>query len=134
MLTLKEYENKIIERLKEQVGEVEIISFPDNPAEYKLLHPKGALLVRFAGSDYEESEAEVLIRQVVKLLWDVVIVSRNLRNHYGAYDLLDKVRAALTGFEIAETRMFPVREDFLMEESGLWQYGSRFAFRSIHVE
>lgn len=134
MKTHKEYEDLIVAQLQAEISEVHIAPFPDNPDEYNLLHPKGALLVRFAGSDFQESTVTGLVRQRVKLQYDVIAVSRNLRDHYGAYDLLDQAITALTGFNIDGEQCYPVREDFLLEKDGLWQYGQRWAFWALHQE
>lgn len=134
MKTHKEYEDILISRLKSQIGDVAIEPFPDDPEEYKLLHPTGALLIRFAGGDFGESKVDGLIRQRVKLQYDVVAVSRNLRDHYGAYHLLDLTLQALTGFNIDGEKIYPGREDFLLEKSGVWQYGQRWIIPALHQE
>jgi len=134
MEPLKDYEKIIIERLKSQIDGMAIEGFPDDPREYRLLHPKGALLVRYQGARYEESIVTGLIRQRVRLEYDVVVVSRNLRNHQGAYDMMDQVRTALTGYEIDNEKIYPVSDGFINETEGLWQYGMRFAFWALNQE
>lgn len=134
-MTIAEIEDAIIERLKSKITDLEITGFPEKPAEYKLMHRKGALLVVFAGATYSEPKSADIIYQERKLEFDINIVMRHLRTHEGAYAYLDVVRVALTGFKISGTgKFYPVREQFLSEEVGIWQYRITFACSMPAVE
>ncbi len=134
-MNLKEVEQAIIERLKSQITDIPVEAFPERPSEYRLRHASGVLLVVYRGSKYSESQSAGLAVQARTQEWDIVIISRNLRSHSSAYDLLDQVRAALSGFRPVSTAevMVPVREAFINEVNGIWQYGITFTFSETYV-
>ncbi len=133
-MKLKDIEQSIIDRLKEQIGGIPVEAFPEKPSEYRLRHANGVLLVVYRGSKYSDSQGAGVTVQARQQEWDVVIVSRNLRSHTSAYDLLDQVRAALSGYRpVTAEVMVPVREAFINEVNGIWQYGITFAFSETFI-
>lgn len=134
-LTIANIEKAIIERLKTKIKGLEIIGFPERPAEYRLIHPKGAILVSYAGATYSEPQSVNAIVQERKMEFDVTVVMRHLRTHEGAYQYLEDVRRALSGYRISGcSKMYPLRERFLSEENGIWQYNITFAIIVPAVE
>ena len=128
-------EDAIVERLKEQMPELEVKPFPDDPANYQLIHPLGALLVRFLGESLTEPRASGTISQTEKMEFETVVVSRNLRTHQGVYAYIGQVKAALTGkFDLSLPRAYLVGVRFLSVSNGVWQYSVICAFNSIHEE
>ena len=83
-MLITEIEDAIIERLKTNIPDLLVEPFPDNPSAYRLLHPKGAVLVRYRGGRYTNPETLGVIVQDRTIEFDLVIVTRNLRNHAGA--------------------------------------------------
>ena len=135
MMTIADMEKTIIERLKDRISGVEVIAFPEKPAEYKLLHHKGAILVSYRGSSFSEPRATDVVVQERKVELDIVVVMRHLRSHEGAYAYLDAVRTILTGFRLPGcSKMYPLREEFISEEGGIWQYAITFAFTMPAIE
>ena len=98
-MNIRDIENSIIEKLKTSFPEVLVQGFPDKPAEFILLHPIGALLVHYQGSNYTSTNALGFISQDNKKEFSITVVTRNLRFNAGAYEYIDKVKAVLTGFE-----------------------------------
>ncbi|MDD3012613.1 MAG: Gp37 family protein [Candidatus Gastranaerophilales bacterium] len=134
-MSIKDIENSIIERLKGTIQDLHIEGFPEKPAEFKLIHPKGAILVHYQGSSYSEPKSPGCIFQERKLEFSITVVMRNLRTHEGTYEYLDKVRDVLTGFKPENCgKMYPLKEDFLAEDNGLWQYGINFALTTNNIE
>ena len=135
-MSLKDTENAIILRLQAQVTTVPTEGFPEKPEQYQLKHKSGVLLVSYAGSKYSQPSQGNAVVQDRRQEWDIVLVFRNLREHTGAYDILDSVRSALTGYVLSAeyTGMYPVREEFISEVSGIWQYGITFAFHATHIQ
>ncbi len=88
-MTIKEIEEAIIERLKSKITDLVVEGFPEKPSEYKLMHHKGAILVAYAGSTYEEPAATDVVVQERKVEFDITVVMRHLRTHEGAYQYLD---------------------------------------------
>jgi len=134
-MTILEIEQAIINRLKEKIQGIEIDSFPEKPDEYNLLHPKGALLVRYVGSNYAEPFATDVIAQDRKVNFEVNVVMRHLTSHEGIYAYLDAVRIALTGFKPPHcSKMYPVREEFITEKAGIWHYAITFSMNTRTIE
>ena len=128
-------ENSITERLKDKFPELHVQGFPDKPAEFRLLHPKGAILVHYQGGNYSESKSLGCLYQDKKLEFSISVVMKHLRTHEGAYEYLDKVRETLTGYKPENcSKMIPIKEEFLTEDNGIWQYSINFATTTPVIE
>jgi hypothetical protein len=110
--------------------------FPERPDEYRLNHPKGALLVSYLGGQFGETvDTEFIVQdRTVKLT--VTVVLRQLNGKSGAIDVLDSVRLALVGFKPPHCRkkIRALSEKFLGESAGLWQYAVDVATEAMQVE
>ncbi|KKP40307.1 MAG: hypothetical protein UR30_C0005G0088 [Candidatus Peregrinibacteria bacterium GW2011_GWC2_33_13] len=134
-MTINEIENQIIERIKSQIQDLHIEGFPEKPSEFKLTHAKGAILIHYQGGNYSESKSLGYIIQDKKLEFSVTIVTKNLRSHEGSYFYLDKVRQILTGYRPANcSKMQPVKEEFISENNGIWQYSINFSLTTPTIE
>jgi len=128
-------ENEIILKLKEEFPEVLVQGFPDKPAEFILLHSIGAILVHYQGSNYSNSNALAFVTQENKKEFSITIVTRNLRTHNGAYEFLDKVKHTLTGYKINGcSPLIPIKDFFISENAGIWQYGINFSTTTQNVQ
>lgn len=126
-MNINNIENSIIERLKAKIPELHIEGFPEKPAEFKLVHPKGAILVHYQGGIYSDQKALAVIVQEKKYEFSITVVMRHLRTHEGAYGYLDRVRNILTGFKPeGGSKMIPVKDEFIGEDNGIWQYSINF--------
>ena len=134
-MNIRNVENAIIERLQTSLPEILVDGFPDKPSEFILLHPVGALLVHYQGSNYTTTQALGFVTQVNQKEFSVTIVTRNLRNNNGAYEYLDKVKAELSGFQIDEcTSLIPTKDFFISENKGIWQYGINFTLKTQNIQ
>ena len=134
-MNIRDIENSIIEKLKLEFPEVLVQSFPDKPSEFILLHPIGALLVHYQGSNYSNSNTLGYISQENKKEFSITIVTRNLRENQGSYEYLDKVKNILTGFQPDEcSRLMPTKDFFISENKGIWQYGINFSLTTSNVQ
>lgn len=128
-------ETAIVNKLKQALPDLLIEAYPDHPSSFKMIHPKGAVLVHYSGSKFLPSLFEEVIVQERKVSYDLIILNRSLRGNGGIYDTMDKVREALTGFQTEDTtKFYPLEEEFILEENGLWQYGMRFESFTKHIE
>jgi hypothetical protein len=132
-------ENAIIARLKSLLTGLHIQGFAQNADEFAVKHPAGAALVMYGGSSFTTPSSLAAINQDRKMAFDIILLFKNLRTqdggHTGAYDYLDDVRKALTGYRIAGcSKMYPTRDDFIDEESGVWRYGMTFELLADNVE
>ena len=134
-MNIRNVENAIIERLQTSFPEIFVDGFPDKPSEFILLHPIGALLVHYQGSNYTTTQALGFVTQVNQKEFSITIVTRNLRNNNGAYEYLDKVKAKLSGFQIDEcTSLIPTKDFFISENKGIWQYGINFTLKTQNIQ
>ncbi len=134
-MTIADIEQAIIDRLKAKITGLAIEGFPEKQSEYKLMHPKGALLVSYAGSTFSEPKPTDIVFQERKVEFDITVAMRHLRDHEGAYAHLDAVRITLTGYRIAGcSKMHPTKEEFLNEDAGIWQYRMTFAMTMPAIE
>ena len=134
-MNIREIENTIIELLKHSFPEILVQGFPDKPSEFVLLHPLGALLVHYQGSNYTNTEALGFVTQENKKEFSITVVTRNLRSNYGAYEYIDKVKATLSGFAVDEcTSLLPTKDYFISEDKGIWQYGINFTLKTQNIQ
>ena len=119
-MNIRHIETAIIEKLKSDFPEILVIGFPDKPSEFILLHQVGALLVHYQGGNYTNTQALSYITQDAQKEFSITIVTRNLRNNNGAYDYLEKVKSALSGFKIDEcSLLYPVKDLYIRKRRNL---------------
>lgn len=130
-----EIEAAIVGRLAAQLTGVRVEAFPDKPDTYNMHHPKGVVLVAFGRSTYSPPRAIDLVVQERRIEWDITLLMRNLRDHAGAYDVLDAIRLVLTGWRTSGCgKLMPVREQFLDQRQGVWTYVLTLAHSVTTVE
>ncbi len=100
-----------------------------------MLHPVGAILVHYRGGNYSNTDALGFISQDKKMDFAITVVTRNLRSNNGAYEILEKIKQVLCGFKILGcSKLTPVKEGFLCEISGIWQYEITFTLATPSIE
>ena len=116
-------------------------SYPDKPTTSKLksLASSGAVLVRYAGSRYNSAKSIGLKVQDRTMFFELIIVSDSLAAddaHSGCYGFLDTVGERLIGFrpEICTDGFEIVRDDFLEEHNGVWEYGMMASVKTEMVQ
>lgn len=118
-----EIETAIVGRLAGRLTGVKVEAFPDKPDTYTMHHPKGVVLVAFGRATYSAPKTIDLVVQERRIEWDITLLMRNLRDHAGAYAVLDAVRLVLTGWRTNGCgKLMPVREQFLDQKQGVWTY------------
>ena len=134
-MNIRNIENFIISKLKQDFPEVLVEGFPDKPSEFILLHPIGALLVHYQGGNYSETNAIAFVTQNSKKEFAITVVTRNLRFNDGAYEYIDKVRKSLSGSQPDEcTKLTPTKDYFISENGGIWQYGINFTLTTQNIQ
>lgn len=134
-MSIREIENQIITKLNEHFSDLLVQGFPEKPNEFILLHPTGAILVHYRGGSFSNSNAIDIISQEKKMDFAITLVTRNLRSNNGTYELLDKIKAVLCGYKPDGcTKLTPVKEGFLSENNGIWQYEITFTLSTPSVE
>ena len=131
-MNIREIENCIINKLQQNFSNFQIAGFPEKPQEYVLLHPIGAILVRYCGGSYSSSNSIGYISQDKKMEFGVTVVTRNLRSNY---ETLEKVKTVLSGYKILGcSKLMPTKENFISEQNGIWQYEILFTLTTPSVE
>ena len=134
-MNIRFIENCIIETLKQNFPELLVQGFPDKPSEFRLLHPTGALLIHYQGSNYTNTQALGFVTQENKKEFSVTVITRNLRANNGAYEFIDRVKETLSGFKIDEcTSLLPTKDYFISENAGIWQYGINFTLITQNIQ
>ena len=127
----------IVNQLSDTVSnELAVEFYPEKPANYRLNHANGALLVSYAKSNYPKHDDTAAIIKPRQMGFTVTIISRGLHDRYGAVPLVDWVLAMLSGYrpEHTDKTLAPVRDYFIQHQSGLWYYGVDFDVEAVHVQ
>lgn len=123
------------EKLRQDLPSVEVDLFPDNPTSYRFMHPVGAVLIGYQGSEYEMTDDTRAIVQTRKLTLSLTVFGRGVHNDKGAISLLDKVRAVITGYRPKHcNKIHLVSERYLHQDGGAWQYELKARTETQSVE
>lgn len=124
-------------RLKAAFGrELAVELFPEKPAQYRLNHPVGAILLAYGSSRFSDSDALDAVFQERNLVIPLTLVFRQLNGKTGVVAYLDRIRDCLTGWAPphCDNACRPLEEQFIGQVSGLWQYAQRFATRATQLQ
>ncbi|PIQ23504.1 hypothetical protein COW36_09035 [bacterium (Candidatus Blackallbacteria) CG17_big_fil_post_rev_8_21_14_2_50_48_46] len=102
-----EIETAIVDRLKIALAPLPVEALPDKP--WNFTHPRGAALVVFTGADPAEGVDLYTSAQPVTLSYEVVLLSRSLRDNAGLYPMLEAARKALLGWRPEDSGLTPFR-------------------------
>jgi hypothetical protein len=104
---------------------VQVETYPDNPRDYKLTHPRAAILVRYGGAvlvGRQSGDGRAAARRVRVI---VSVVARGLMGDGAAMDLLDELRSLLIGYcpgDDMRTDLEFSGESYVSDFSGVWVY------------
>lgn len=109
--------------------ELAVELFPDQPANYRLNHPTGALLLAYPGSALGAPMLMGRVEQVRTIRIGITLVLRNLWGDDGAAAMLDRLRDALVGWRPSSEcePLYAISDRFLHQDAGLWWYAAEFA-------
>ncbi|NNA49755.1 MULTISPECIES: Gp37 family protein [Pseudomonas] len=126
-----------VTRLKKDFDrELAIELFPENPAQYRLNHACGAILLAYGKSTFGASESTDAVFQARNMSFQLTLVFRQLHGTNGAISYLDRIRECLTGWKPPHCDMTcrPTAENFIGQVQGLWQYGLSVATRAVQLQ
>lgn len=127
----------MLARLKDELGqELTIELFPENPSQYRLNHPRGAVLVAYGRSTFGSSESTDAMFQARNLVIRLTLVFRQLNGKDGVISYLDRIRTCLSGWYAphCEQACRPLSEHFIGHLMGVWQYGQDFSVRMLQLQ
>jgi hypothetical protein len=115
--------------------DVSVEFFPERPNDYRLNHPKGAILISYGGTRFDESRDITLMRQQASVNFSLTVMLRQLNGKTGALSELDKLRQLMVGFKPNNYRKCRLLADrFVSETDGIWQYVLDIQTQSLVVE
>lgn len=125
LITTSLVESWIVMRLQQEIGpQLEIVAYPDKPESWRFMHPRGTILVRYHGAQYGELESLALSPQERPSIFELAFLSRNLRGHFSAYEMLEMGRVALQGWRPKGCKATRILKDaFVSQADGVWTYG-----------
>lgn len=132
---IRELEGALLDALTEAFPDLSVEPFPDNPSEYEFIHPLGALLVQYDGGSISGTVAVDMIAQPRELHFTVLSLTRNLRDHGGCYEVLDRVRKCLLGLKLPGVKqIYGLQERFSDEADGVWVYAQSFSLQTMQTQ
>ena len=124
MMNVEEIEGRIVKQLQLDIPDLEVLAFPDRPESYDVIHPVGAILVSMDRVNFIQPND--FWNQGLTIQFEVVLLIKNLRNHQGAYELLDRIRKSVTSLGFGALRLYCLTQYFAARENELWNYTSTF--------
>lgn len=132
---IRELESALVEALSAACPDLSVEPFPDNPSEYEFIHPVGALLVQYDGGSISGTVAVDMIAQPRDLHFSILSLTRNLRDHDGCYEVLDRVRSCLLGLKLPGVKqIYGLQERFSSENDGVWVYTQSFSLNMLQIQ
>ncbi len=98
--------DSVLAHLQAALPHYAIQLFPDNPAQYRFVHPLGAVLIGYQGSEFKELRDVDLIAQERSISLHFTVFGRGLNSDGAALDLLDALRLAIVGFRLRTANAF----------------------------
>lgn len=129
--------NAMLAKLQHDVGhELMVELFPENPLQYRLNHPRGAVLLAYGKSTFSNSESTDAIVQARNVVLRLTLIFRQLNGTAGVISYLDRLRTGLTGWTPpnADQACRPLSEQFIGHQNGVWQYAQDFATRTTQLQ
>lgn len=126
----------VLTHLQSELANYEVRLFPDNPTNYRFIHPHGAVLIGYHGSQFEKSISTDLVVQERAINLYFTVFGRGLNGDGEALDLLDLLRASVIGFKPVHCSLpiYLISEKFLDEDAGAWQYELRVQTQTMEME
>ena len=123
---IAEIETALVDRVKEILAPFgfAIEPFPDNPDNHPMTHPKGVVMVINKGSTYNPPETTSRAIQQRTLSFELTVLVKNLRQHQGAYPVIDALAYGLAGW-VAPGAIFGARlerDSFVDKSASVWTW------------
>ena len=134
---VNQIEDAIVSKLGSELNSIDVRAFPSSAEEYrKLPLNKARVLVAYAGSSFSEPTNKDEIIQEQLLEFEITIQVRNLREHDGAYTILESVYSALSGYSpFSNSRvLYAVSEKLTGYDSNVWTWIQTWQIRERRTE
>lgn len=134
MIAIQSVEKILVDVLAAAGMPYEVQPYPEKSNEFRFTHPSGVVLIRFRKSSFEHPHPIDSVVQDVTVQFDCAVLGRALRGSKGAYAVTDQVRNALSGLKIESAPIYPVSEEFLEEEDGVWSFSLVYSVPLTHIQ
>lgn len=134
MIAIQSVEKILVDVLAAAGMPYEVQPYPEKSTEFRFTHPNGVVLIRFRKSSFQHPHPIDSVVQDVTVQFDCAVLGRSLRGAKGAYAVTDQVRNALSGLKIESAPMYPVSEEFLEEEDGVWSFSLVYSVPLTHIQ
>lgn len=125
----------IQQHLSENLPDWAIELMPDDPSDYHLAHPNGAVLISYAGSKFDSPRPTQAITQSRHIHVVCTVICRNLHHDEGAINVLDELRLLLVGFRPPHCNpCYLIDEQFDGVANNIWQYQLAICCESVQVQ
>ncbi|TWC18634.1 Gp37 protein [Pseudomonas sp. SJZ085] len=127
----------ILARLQNEFGQqLSIELFPENPVQYRLNHPHGAVLLAYVKSTFGPTQSTDMTFQARSLVLRLTLIFRQLNGKDGVVSHLDRLRDCLCGWypPNADQACHPIAEQYIGYVNGVWQYAQDYATRATQVQ
>lgn len=123
-LIIEQVEDALLAHLLEQVsGQCKVEVFPNDPVKYDFSNFPAALLIHYAGSQYQAAKGPANTAQARRMQFALVLLCRSLRGQGGAYSHLEDLRLAVQGKAFAGAGPAEIVRDTLEgEQDGVWRW------------
>lgn len=132
MIETSEIRYVVIEKLKNDIQDMAIEPFPNNPRNYRLTHPKGAVLIAFDGLNMTEPHT---VQQIFTLSLTATILFNSIIDSSEMLSDIDRIRQSVTNdlFPYG-SRFYCVNQVPLGEEENVWYYRLKFILPGVIIQ
>ena len=124
--TLDEISDAFLAKLSSTFQDIEVDDYPDDPENYQLAHPKGAVLLTLHDRKFEPPGNTDGTGQWNSPVFQITFLSRSLKKdkkNSNIYDMLDLSRENVKEVEVNHHCAYILQEFFFkVAKGGVWMY------------
>lgn len=131
-MKISEIRKAVIDKLENEIRDLKIEPFPNNPRDFRLLHPNGAVLIAFDGLNPSEPRTQ---QQFYTLTMKATVLFRSTIDSENMLNKLDLIRQSVTNdLYPYGSRFYCVSQVPLGEEDHVWYYRITFVLPGIMMQ
>jgi len=132
---IRAWETALVDAVTAALPDLQVEPFPDRPQHWNFIHEVGAVLIRYHGGKFgKPNDTSQVMVQDRTPTFVLTVFSRNLRDHLGAYDILETLRQTLTGLDLPGCKgLYPLDENFTAQKDGEWVFEAMYAAHTWSV-
>lgn len=128
-MTLSNIIPSIVDHLQDNITNLKVERFPARPETYEIRHPKGVILIHYAGMQTHSYKTAI---QFVDLRFELNLILRNLNDADEAEPYIAAIIKSMTNNFFIEGKLFEWQTtDYLWSEEGLTSFSLIFNLKNI---